>query len=133
MFVPFLLIHCLLAFFCTRGLGFLIQGPFENEMGRKSKSSVLASKRISKTAHQANGNFGFSSSNSSSSNSSSSSSSGSSDRHLSTLPSTEWQNVHSVTGFLGPKCIPMSANDYEGILLLYIKIIGLHVGLYKTF
>jgi uncharacterized membrane protein YgcG len=84
MFVPFLLIHCLLDFFFTRGLGFLKYQVIE--MGRKSRRSQAASNRLLNSVHQENGDFGFSrqdseSSNSSSSNSSSSSGSGSSARY----------------------------------------------------
>jgi hypothetical protein len=71
MFVPFLLIHCLLDFLFTRGLGFQKHQVFE--MGRKSRKAKAAEGRLfNQNPHQTSGDFGRSRQNSSNSNSSSS-------------------------------------------------------------
>jgi hypothetical protein len=67
MFVPFLIIHCLLDFFFTRGLGF--QKHQLIEMGKQTKQQKASKQKLIGRHHQENGSFGVSSSSSSSSRS----------------------------------------------------------------
>jgi hypothetical protein len=133
MFNPFFIVLLLLDFFSKRSLGFLGNqdkfGMGKSKQQRaaaerkKSQKKDVDGKYVTNTNISINGHT-ISSDGSevlavwSSSSSSSSSSSGNSEvndsgRQRGTLPSDEWEDVYSVTRFLGPKCVPMSSRPYN--------------------